>query len=251
MSRLWLVGKTDRNAIFGVVIALKQVSRWYSDEAFRAGKSSRVLDQLELDLKKGEFLYVIGGTGAGKSTLLRMLSTEESPSAGTISLFGYELSSAAPGTLRSIRQAIAHIPQKTSLVGDLSVFENVSLAARFAGARAGGQNLRARVVELLDRLGLGHKKDSRADCLSGGEAQRVSIAQALVRKPELILADEPTGAQDPDSAWGILDLLLKENLGGSTVVVATHDRDMVRRVRKRTAVLKGGRIQMEDALCRS
>jgi cell division transport system ATP-binding protein len=99
-------------------------------------------------------------------------------------------------------------------------------------------------------LGLGHKKDARADCLSGGESQRVAIAQALARKPELILADEPTGAQDPDSAWGILDLLLKENLGGATVVVATHDREMVRKVRKKTALLKGGRILVEDSSCR-
>ncbi len=233
------------------MIALKQVSRWYSDDEFRAGKSSRVLDQVEFELKKGEFLYVIGGTGAGKSTLLRMLSTEELPSQGSMSLFGYDVATASPATLRSIRQAIAHIPQKVDLIGDLSVFENVALASRFAGARAAGQNLRGRVVELLDRLGLGHKKDSRADCLSGGEAQRVAIAQALVRRPELVLADEPTGAQDPDSAWGILDLLLKENLGGSTVIVATHDREMVRRVRKRTALLKGGRIQLEDSLCRS
>jgi cell division transport system ATP-binding protein len=225
------------------VIALKHVSRWYSH-------SSKVLDHVELDLKKGEFLYVIGGTGTGKSTLLRMLSTEENPSAGSIALFGYDLETASKGTLRSIRQAIAHIPQKVELIGDLSVYENVALASQLAGARTGGQTARAKISEVLDRLGLGHKKDARADCLSGGESQRVAIAQALARKPELILADEPTGAQDPDSAWGILDLLLKENLGGATVVVATHDREMVRKVRKKTALLKGGRILVEDSSCR-
>lgn len=232
------------------MIALKQVSRWYSDSEFKSGKSSRILDQIELELKKGEFLYVIGGTGAGKSTLLRMMATEELPSAGTVSLFGYDLASASPAALRSIRQAVAHIPQKVNLIPDLSVYENIALSAQLAGSKSSGGTLRTRIVELLEKLGLAHKKDSRADRLSGGEAQRVSIAQALIRKPELILADEPTGAQDPDSAWGILDLLLRENLNGSTVIVATHDREMVRRIRKKTALLKSGRILVEDTLCR-
>jgi cell division transport system ATP-binding protein len=226
------------------VIELKQASRWYSES------SSRVLDQIELELKKGDFLYVIGGTGAGKSTLLRMLATEETPSSGSVSLFGYDLSTAGPSTLRTIRQALAHIPQKVNLIPDLTVYENVALSAKLAGARSSTSGSRTKIMEVLERLGLSHKKDARADCLSGGEAQRVSIAQAIARKPELILADEPTGAQDPDSAWGILDLLLKENLSGTTVIVATHDREMVRKVRKKTALLKAGRIQVEDALCR-
>ena len=232
------------------MIALKQVSRWYSDSEFKSGKSSRILDQIELELKKGEFLYVIGGTGAGKSTLLRMMATEELPSAGTVSLFGYDLANASAAALRSIRQAVAHIPQKVNLIPDLSVYENITLSAQLAGSKSAGGTLRTRIIELLEKLGLAHKKDSRADRLSGGEAQRVSIAQALIRKPELILADEPTGAQDPDSAWGILDLLLRENLNGSTVIVATHDREMVRRIRKKTALLKSGRILVEDTLCR-
>lgn len=236
------------------MIALKQVSRWYSDSSLlgsgSGSRNPRVLDQIELELKKGEFLYVIGGTGAGKSTLLRMLATEEHPSAGSVSLFGYDLSSVGPATLRTIRQAIAHIPQKVNLIPDLTVYENVALAAQLAGSRASGQSVRARVFELLEKLGVSHKRDSQASRLSGGEAQRVCIAQALARKPELILADEPTGAQDPDAAWGILDLLLKEHLSGTTVLVATHDREMVRRVRKKTAMLKGGRILVEDTLCR-
>lgn len=226
------------------MIALKQISRVYDD-------SPRILDRVELELKKGEFLYIIGGTGAGKTTLLRMLATEERPSSGSVSLFGYDLATAGATTLRSIRQAIAHIPQKVALIPDLTVYENISLAARFAGARTSGEALRGRISELLDRLGLASRRDSQAATLSGGEAQRVCIAQALARRPELILADEPTGAQDPESAWGILDLLLKENLAGTTVLVATHDREMVRRVRKKTALLKGGRILLEDSSCRS
>jgi cell division transport system ATP-binding protein len=213
---------------------------------------SRVLDQLDLELKKGEFLYVIGGTGAGKTTLLRMLATEEHPSAGNVSLFGYDLSAVSASTLRTIRQAISTIPQRVQLIPDLTVFENVAIAASAAGSRAVSKSSRQRALELLERLGLTSKRDRLASELSGGESQRVAIAQALVRKPELILADEPTGAQDPDSAWGILDLLLRENLSGATVILATHDREMVRRVRKKTVFLKNGRMQLhvEDSPCR-
>ncbi len=231
------------------MIALKQVSRWYSGSA---GERPRVLDQLDLELKKGEFLYVIGGTGAGKTTLLRMLATEEHASSGVVSLFGYDLSAVSPSTLRTIRRSISSISQRVNLIPDLTVFENVSLAAGTVGGRTATRESRQRCFELLDRLGLAAKRDQPAGALSGGEAQRVAVAQALARRPELILADEPTGAQDPDSAWNILDLLLRENLGGATVVVATHDREMVRRVRKKTAYLKNGRIQLhvEDQPCR-
>ncbi len=231
------------------MITLRQVSRWYPGSTT---DRSRVLDQLDLDLKKGEFLYVIGGTGAGKTTLLRMLATEELPSSGTLSLFGYDLSAVSPSTLRTIRQSISTIPQRVQLISDLTVFENISMATRAAGSRASGRDSRDRIFELLEKLGLSSKRDRPASELSGGEAQRVAIAQALARKPELILADEPTGAQDPDSAWGILDLLLRENLSGTTVMIATHDREMVRRVRKKTAFLKNGRMQLhvEEAPCR-
>ncbi len=231
------------------MIKLRQVSRWYSGSA---AERSRVLDQIDLELKKGDFLYVIGGTGAGKTTLLRMLTTEELPSSGCVSLFGYDLSAVSASTLRTIRQSISTIPQRVQLIPDLTVFENVSIAARVAGKRASGRESRERIFELLERLGLSSRRDRPAVELSGGEAQRVSVAQALARRPELILADEPTGAQDPDSAWAILDLLLKENMTGATVMVATHDREMIRKVRKKTAFLKGGRMQLhfEEGPCR-
>lgn len=227
------------------MISLKQVSRWYANPA-------RVLDQVDLELRKGEFLYLIGGTGAGKTTLLRLLATEEYPSSGNVSIFGYDLTAVSPATLRTIRQSISVIPQRIELIRDLTVFENVMLAARSAGARVPRREARDWCFELIDRLWLTPLRDRPAGELSGGEAQRVAVAQALARKPELILADEPTGAQDPESAWGILDLLLKANLGGATVLVATHDREMVRKIRKKTALLKSGRIHLhvEESSCR-
>lgn len=231
------------------MISLRQVSRWYPG----ASKDRpRVLDQIDLDLKKGEFLYLIGGTGAGKTTLLRMLATEELPSAGVLSLFGYDLSAVSSSTLRTIRQSVSTISQRVDLIPDLTVMENILIAVGSAGSRGSAAGRRGKILELLEKAGLASKKDRLASELSGGEAQRVAIVQAIARKPELILADEPTGLQDPESAWGILDLLLRENLSGTTVMVATHDREMVRRVRKTTAFLKNGRLQVhsEESPCR-
>jgi cell division transport system ATP-binding protein len=208
---------------------------------------SKVLDQIHLELKKGDFMYVVGGTGAGKSSLLRLLATEELASHGKVSLFGYDVARAAPSTLRAIRQSLGYVPQNVRLIPDLSVLDNVALSVNLAGRRVLPAAGRARINELLERLGLAEKRDKPVQALSGGEAQRVAVARALARSPELIIADEPTGAQDRDFTWSLMDLLLKANLSGSTVVVATHDREIVRRVRKRCALLKNGRIHIEEA----
>jgi cell division transport system ATP-binding protein len=222
------------------MVSLKLISKSYFGQ-------NRVLEQCNLEMKQGDFLYVIGGSGAGKSSLLRMLATEESPSEGIISLFGYQLATASPATLRAIRQSIGYVPQDVRLISDLSVLDNVSLSIALGGNRAQAKGeTRVRILEILEKLGLSAKKDKPASALSGGEAQRVALARALVRNPELIIADEPTGAQDRDFNYAIMDLLLKANLGGATVIVATHDREIVRRVRKRCAILRGGRIEVED-----
>ncbi|OFZ55237.1 MAG: hypothetical protein A2428_02705 [Bdellovibrionales bacterium RIFOXYC1_FULL_54_43] len=210
---------------------------------------ARVLDQIHLELGKGEFLYLLGGTGAGKSTLLRILSTEELPDAGTVSLFGYDLATVSGTALRAIRQSIGTIPQDIRLIPDFSVLDNVALSVSLGGRRALPAQARSRINDLLERLGLGPRRDQMAMTLSRGEAQRVAVARALARCPELILADEPTGAQDRDSAWGLMDLFLKANLTGAAVILATHDREIVRRVRKRCAVLKSGRLLLEESLC--
>ncbi len=222
------------------MIHLKSLSKEYG------GK--RVLEQVSLDLRKGDFLYVLGGTGAGKSTLLKMLAAEETPSAGVLKLFGYDPARSSPETVQAIRRSIGYIPQKVKLISDFSVFENVALGV----TASGGSNVlnaavKARIQEILDRLQLGALRDRAAGALSGGEAQRVAVARALARKPELIIADEPTGAQDYDNTWSLMDLFQRANLSGVTVVLATHDRDIVRRLRKKCAVLHQGRIMIEDA----
>lgn len=210
---------------------------------------NRVLDRLQLELKKGEFLYVIGGSGAGKSSLLRMLATEEAPTSGTLSMFGYDLAQAAPSTLRAIRQVLGYVPQEVRLIPDMSVFDNVALALTTSGHRTNTAQSRNRIHELLEKLGLIQKRHKAASMLSGGEAQRVAVARALARNPELIVADEPTGAQDRDFTWSMMELILRANISGATVVVATHDRELVRRVKKRCAVLKNGNLSFEEAAC--
>lgn len=228
------------------MISLNGISKWYTGPS---DPSSRVLDRLDLHLNKGDFLYIVGGTGAGKSTLLRLLSTEEKPCAGSISLFGYDLAKISPTTLRAIRQVIGYIPQDIQLIPDLSVYDNVALSLSLAGRRSMHAEAKVRIREILERLGLAAKKDKPCSILSGGEAQRVAVARALARAPELIIADEPTGAQDPDSTWAMMDLFAKANILGTTVILATHDRQIVRRVRKPCATLKMGRVSLEDQLC--
>lgn len=225
------------------MIALTGVNKTYP------GQKSGVLEHVHLKIGRGEFLYVVGGSGAGKSSLLRMLATEEAPTSGKISLFGYELDAVSPTALRAIRQTLGYIPQDVRLIPDLTVFDNIAMSLSLAGRRSLPTQATTKINELLEKLGLSSRSGKLAGTLSGGEAQRVAVARALVRSPDLIVADEPTGAQDRDFTWLMMDLFLKANLAGATVVIATHDPEIVRRVRKRCAVLKGGRIQLEEALC--
>jgi len=209
----------------------------------------RVLGDISLELKKGEFLYVVGGSGAGKSSFLRLIATEEVPTTGSVSLFGYDLAKISTASLRSIRQSLGYIPQNIQLIPDMSVMDNVAFSMSFGKIRASLSHVKGQIEELLDKLGLIEKRFKPASSLSGGEAQRVAFARALIRNPELIIADEPTGAQDRNYTWAMMDMFLKANLNGATVLIATHDREMVRRVRKKCAVLKEGRLLVEEALC--
>jgi cell division transport system ATP-binding protein len=224
------------------MIQLQSLSKGYSER-------KRVLDHISLDLKKGDFLYVLGGTGAGKSTLLRLLATEEEIFTGKLSLFGYDLERASGSTLQAIRRSIGYVPQNVRLIPDFTVFENVALGVSLAGSRVARVEVRSKIYELLDRLQLMNLRDTLASRLSGGEAQRVAIARALARSPELLIADEPTGAQDFQNTWNVMDLLHRANISGTTMVLATHDREIVRKLRKRCAILSHGKIMIEEALC--
>ena len=242
-------GFSRKHRFGGSMVQLSRISKDYTGQI-------KVLDRVDLSLKKGEFVYVVGGSGAGKSSLLRILATEEAPSSGTASLFGYRLDQVSGSTLRAIRRSLGYVPQDIRLISDLTTFENVALSLSLASSFSSRNGIgalssasRLKIDELLIKLGLDKKKDKLAHSLSGGESQRVAIARALVREPELIIADEPTGAQDRDFKWSVMDLFLKANARGATVVVATHDRDIVRRVRKKCALLRSGHITLEEPLC--
>lgn len=221
------------------MVHLNRVSKAYFGQP-------KIFNQIQLHLEKGAFLFIVGGSGAGKSSLLRMIASEEKPTEGAVSLFGYDLNRSAASTVQAIRRSLGYVPQDVRLVPDLTVLDNVGLALSVGGNRRLNAQSRARIRELLEVLGLAHKGPKLARELSGGEAQRVAIARALAREPELIVADEPTGAQDQNYTWIIMDLFLKANARGTSIVTATHDREIVRRMRKPCAVLKGGQLQLES-----
>lgn len=224
------------------MLTLEQVSKSYDG-------SAPVLDSIQFTMARKEFFYLVGGSGAGKTSLLRILATEERPTSGRVKLFGYDVGSVSRSTLQEIRRSIGYVPQSLRLISDLTALENVWMAADLAGRRVQKLGAKRRAQELLEVFGLGSKAAVPVRQLSGGELQRVAMARALVRNPELILADEPTGAQDRDHLWAVVEQLLKANASGASVILATHDREIVRRVRKRCAVLKAGKLQVEDGLC--
>jgi cell division transport system ATP-binding protein len=224
------------------MIVLNCVSQWYVPQ-------QKILNNVSFTLKKGDFLYIVGGSGAGKSTLLKLLSGDVKPNFGNVHLFGFPLHHAPSNTVCAIRRCIGVIPQKIQLIPELNVFDNVAMSFTISRAHFLRSEHKDRIHDLLKKMGLSHKAKVATGMLSGGEAQRVAIARALIRSPEFIVADEPTGAQDRDFTWIVMDLLLKANQSGITVILATHDRDIVRRIRKKAALLRDGMIQFEDPLC--
>jgi ABC-type ATPase involved in cell division len=224
------------------MLALHRVSKWYGPNA-----QAKVLDHVDLTLKSGDFLYIVGGTGAGKSTLLRMLASLELPSEGSVTLMGVDVARANGSTLQGLRRSIGYIPQDLQLLSDFTVEENIAIGARWSSAAARRSQTPQSVGEWVERLKLGDVRHKRPAELSGGEAQRVAIARALVRQPQLIVADEPTGAQDKESIWTVMEGFVKS--AAAITLVATHDREVVRRLRKRCAVLENGTLRLEEASC--
>ncbi len=224
------------------MIRLQGVSKRYV-------QSPPVLDRVELELKQGDFLYVVGDSGAGKSSLLRILATEEGPTLGEVSLFGFDLQKSSQSRLSSVRRQIGYVPQNVRIFPDLTVFENVAVSLDLMGRRIPAAERESRVQYFLERLGLHRKRDHLGVTLSGGEAQRVAVARALVRNPQLLIADEPTGAQDREFTWALMEQIVLANKNGATVVLATHDREIVRKVRKRCALLEAGKLEIEEDSC--
>ena len=198
------------------------------------------LQDLSLNVDKGEFVFLTGPSGAGKSTLLRLLLCQEKPSEGEIFVNGHDLTKLSRGDIQEYRRGIGFIFQDFKLIPSRTVFENVAFVLEVLGVPAGQQ--RRRTFQVLKWVGLQHRINAYPRDLSGGEQQRIAIARALVNDPALILADEPTGNLDPDLSLEIMNLLREVNAGGTTVLVATHDRELIRLVGRRTITLDQGKV---------
>jgi len=198
------------------------------------------LHDLSLMVAQGEFVFLTGPSGAGKSTFLRLLLMQERPTSGELVVGGQNLSTLRRREIQEYRRSVGFIFQDFKLIPTRTLLENVSFVSEVTGVSAANQ--RRRAFQVLKWVGLQHRMNAYPTHLSGGEQQRVAIARALVNAPTLVLADEPTGNLDPDLSLEIMNLLREVNASGTTVVVATHDRELIRLVGRRTVTLDQGRV---------
>jgi cell division transport system ATP-binding protein len=221
-----------------IIIRFDQVTKRYKDD-FTA------LEDINLDIKNGEFLSIVGSSGAGKSTLLRLVYAGDKPSSGAVYFDGKPLDSISRGKLPYHRRNIGTVFQDFKLLPKKTIFENVAYALEACGAPS--EEIIEDVPQILDIVGLTEKANKYPKELSGGEQQKVAMARALIHKPMIIVADEPTGNLDPVSSVEIVELLLKINKLGTTVILASHDKDIVNKAAKRVLVLERGKIICDDA----
>jgi cell division transport system ATP-binding protein len=209
-------------------------------------KSDYSLKNVNLEIGEGEFVSIIGHSGAGKSTLLKMLIGEEKPDSGEIWIEDIRVDKIKPQYLPFLRRRIGVIFQDFKLLPSRTVFENISLAMEAAGASK--DTIKRDIPRLLELVGLAGKESKYPKELSGGEQQRVSIARALSHNPIILLADEPTGNLDKTNTYEIITLLLKINNAGTTVILATHDQDVVDKLKKRVVTLKNGEVVLDQTI---
>ena len=199
------------------------------------------LYDINLKIKKGDFVFVIGGSGSGKSTLIKMLYREEKPTRGNIIVGGLRVNKLRNAKVYKIRRKLGIVFQDYRLLAKLSVYENVAFALEVIGEK--NENIRTKTLKALEMVGLKSKLRNYPDQLSGGEQQRVAIARAIVNNPKLLLCDEPTGNLDPETSMEIMKVLETINKDmGTTIIMATHDKDIVNRMKKRVVTLKDGRL---------
>ena len=202
------------------------------------------LEDASFVIEKGEFVFLVGPSGSGKSTMVRLLLKELEPTDGRIVVGGRDLGRLRRSKVPQLRRNIGCVFQDFKLLTDRTTAENVAYALKVQGE--GRNGIRRKVPEVLGMVGLTHKMNSFPHELSGGEQQRVSIARAFVNHPPLLVCDEPTGNLDPDTSVGIMQLLYRINRSGTTVLMATHDREMVDKMRRRVIALEEGRIARDE-----
>ncbi|MGG3161397.1 cell division ATP-binding protein FtsE [Geobacillus stearothermophilus] len=203
------------------------------------------LNGINVRIKQGEFVYVVGPSGAGKSTFIKMMYREEKPTSGTIMINGVNLAKLKDSKVPLLRRHIGVVFQDFKLLPKLNVYENVAFALEVI--EESPKVIRKKVMEVLDLVGLKHKVRSYPNELSGGEQQRVSIARSIVNSPKIVIADEPTGNLDPETSWGIMELFEKINDRGTTIVMATHNKEIVNATRRRVIAIENGKIVRDEA----
>lgn len=219
------------------IITLNNVSKAYATGA-------PALNGVDLHIKKGEFVFIVGDSGSGKSTMIKLLLRELIPTSGEINVMGYDLVRIRHGRIPKFRRNLGIVFQDFRLLKDRNVYENVAFAQRII--QMPNKVIKRNVPSILATVGLAGKYKAKPRQLSGGEQQRVAIARALVNRPSILLADEPTGNLDPKNSWEIMGLLEEINQSGTTVLVVTHNREIVNAMRKRVITMKRG-IIISDA----
>lgn len=202
------------------------------------------LNGIDIFIEKGEFVYLVGASGAGKSTFIKLMFREEKPSRGKILIDGTNLSTLKKRHIPKLRRKVGVVYQDYKLLPKLTVYENVAFALEVIEEHP--RTIRKRVMEVLDQVKLKHKARFLPDELSGGEQQRVSLARSIVNNPSVVIADEPTGNLDPETAWGIMELFNDIHTGGTTVMMATHNREIVDNAKRRVIAMDGGMVVRDE-----
>ena len=221
------------------MIHLKEVTKIYDDNKVLA------LDKVSLDIERGEFVFIVGTSGSGKSTLIRLLMHEEIATSGSIIVDGNDVTHLKSKEVPYLRRRLGVIFQDYRLLEDKTVYENVAFAMQVIEAPK--KIMQRSVNTVLDIVGLREKSNSFPAQLSGGEQQRVAIARAIVNDPRIVIADEPTGNLDPETSWDIMDIFQRINAAGTTIVMATHDKNIVDKMQRRVIELVGGKIIRDEA----
>ena len=203
------------------------------------------LNGLNVEIKQGEFVYVVGPSGAGKSTFIKMIYREERPSSGQMIVDNTDIATLKNKKVPLLRRQIGVVFQDFKLLPRLNIYENVAFALEVIEEKP--NKIRQRVLEVLDLVGLKHKARMFPSELSGGEQQRISIARSIVNTPKVVIADEPTGNLDPETSWDIMNLFERINASGTTILMATHNREIVNTLRHRVIAIEGGLIVRDVA----
>jgi len=219
------------------MIKFNNVTKIYSPD-------TAVLQDISFEIKEGEFISIVGKSGAGKTTLVRLILGLEAPTSGEVYFKGINLNNADPSKIQEIRRKIGGIYQDYKLLPKKTVYENVAYIMQVEGKE--NEEIESEVSKVLEVIGLKDKVNNFPNELSGGEQQRLAIARALVNHPDIIIADEPTGNLDPYNTYEVISLLQKINEAGKTVILATHDREIINKLGKRVVTLKNGKVLRDE-----